>query len=94
MKDDPDSIAIDFARKHLDLTKNLRDQGYYGPFPNDADPRTSRRADDKRPETTEYYDWVEQWIVAHGGKFDNETMTRDRRAYLRATTPGPYCEIS
>lgn len=76
----PDEVAIEFARKHLDLSKNLNDQGYYGPFPNDADPRTLfRPGDEAIPERKEYMDWVEKWCKDHDYKFDGKQMDADRR---------------
>jgi endo-alpha-1,4-polygalactosaminidase (GH114 family) len=84
---DADRRAIDYARQHLDLSSNLNDQGYFGPFPNEADPRTIRRAGDDRPSTVEYYEWVERWCEAHDYRFDNKRMLIDRREYLTQKYP-------
>ena len=84
----PDEVSINYARKRLDLSKNLNDQGYYGPTPNEADPRTARsEADEANLKAVEYYDWVEQWCQAHDYKFDNKQMLTDRRKYLHEKNP-------
>ena len=77
----PDEVAIEFARKHLDLSKNLNDQGYYGPLPNEADPRTNyfHGCDLERPEFKEAYDRICRWVKEHGGKFDNKLMDEELR---------------
>ena len=80
---DPDQEAIDFARQRLDLTKNLNDQGYFGPLPNDVDIRTQRRSTSSNPHEIEYYQWVDNWIEDHGGVIDNTQMDADRAQQLR-----------
>jgi len=81
----PDEVAIEYARKNLDFTKNLNDQGYFGPFPDDADPRTLfRPGDETAPERKEYHDWVCRWVEEHSGKFDNKQMDEDRRKEVHA----------
>lgn len=81
-----DERAIRWAREHCDMSKNLNDQGYYGPFPNDADPRLDNTGA-QTPEVVEYYSWVGAWIAEHG-RFDNAQMFHDRLAWLRAKYPG------
>jgi hypothetical protein len=83
-RDPIDLKAIEWARSHLDLSKNLNDQGYFGPTPNEADPRTVKRTDEIRPEVLEYYTWVDAWIVNNNGMFDNIVMAADRLRYLMA----------
>lgn len=85
-----DDEAIEWARKHLDLSKNLNDQGYYGPFPNDADPRTTRSVHDTGPGAVEYYDWVDGWIKEHDGKFDNKKMFEDRCKHMLKSSSRDY----
>ena len=81
----PDCKKEHLAHLNLDFTKNLNDQGYYGSFPNDADPRTSfRLGDETVPERKEYQDWVNRWIEAHNGVFDNHQMYLDRRKEVHA----------
>jgi len=75
----PDEVAIEFARKHLDLSKNLNDQGYYGPLPNEADPRTNYFPNKMTPERKESYDRICRWVEEHDGKFDNKQMDEDLR---------------
>ena len=81
MKTKEDERAIRYAQEHLDLSKNLNDQGYYGPMPNEADPRANYRGS-RHPANVEYYKWVERWCAAHNYVFDNEQMDRDRWEYL------------
>ena len=84
-KKHPDEVAIEFARKNLDLSKNLNDQGYFGPSPNEADPRANfRPGDETIPTRKEYYDWVCRWVEAHDGKIDNKQMDADRRKEIHA----------
>jgi hypothetical protein len=80
----PDCKKEHLADLNLDLTKNLNDQGYYGPFPNDADPRTSWRHPPRDDKKKEYREWVENWVAAHNSQFDNEQMKNDRRKKLIA----------
>jgi hypothetical protein len=79
---DPDKEAIDYAREHLDLTKNLNDQGYYGPTPNEAPPGAYKPTRPLMPEETEYYDWLDKWIEGNGGIVDNKKMHEDRGKWL------------
>ena len=80
MERDPDLEAITYARQHLDLSKNLNEQGYYGPMPNEADPRPNIGKDTF---AAEYREWVEQWVKDHDGVFDNKQMYKDRVMYAR-----------
>ena len=70
----PDKEAMDYAREHLDLTRNLNDQGYYGPIPNEVHPRSQLRTPPSTPEEIKYYERVDNWIAANGGVIDGKKM--------------------